>query len=31
MGKITYATYVKDRLTGLDGESTMIAPGDMLD
>jgi 5-methyltetrahydropteroyltriglutamate--homocysteine methyltransferase len=31
MGKITYATYVKDRLTGFDGESTMIAPGDMLD
>ena len=31
MGKITYATYVKDRLAGFDGESAMIGPADLLD
>jgi len=31
MGKISYATYVKDRLSGFDGDSRMIAPGDMFD
>jgi 5-methyltetrahydropteroyltriglutamate--homocysteine methyltransferase len=31
MGKIGYSTYVKDRLTGFEGESSMPAPGDLVD
>ncbi len=31
MGKIAYATYVKERLTGFQGESSPITPGDLLD
>jgi 5-methyltetrahydropteroyltriglutamate--homocysteine methyltransferase len=31
MGKIAYATYVKERLSGFDGESSPITPGDLLD
>ena len=31
MGKIGYSTYVKDRLTGFEGESAMIGLGDLND
>jgi 5-methyltetrahydropteroyltriglutamate--homocysteine methyltransferase len=31
MSKIAYATYVKERLSGFDGESSPITPGDLLD
>lgn len=31
MSKISYATYIKDRLTGFDGDSTRNPPGDLED
>ena len=31
MGKISYATYVKDRLTGFEGQGRMVAMGDIFD
>jgi len=31
MGKIAYSTYVKDRLSGFDGEGRMIGLGDIVD
>lgn len=31
MGKISYATYVKDRLSGFEGEGRMIGLGDIVD
>lgn len=31
MSKISYATYIKDRITGFDGDSERHPPGDLLD
>ena len=31
MSKISYATYIKDRFTGFDGDSLRRTPGDLLD
>src|SRR3954452_6875994 len=31
MGKIAYSTYVKDRLSGFDGEGRMVGLGDIVD
>jgi 5-methyltetrahydropteroyltriglutamate--homocysteine methyltransferase len=31
MSKISYATYIKDRFTGFDGDSPRRAPGDLLE
>lgn len=31
MSKISYATYIKDRITGFDGDSPRRAPGDLED
>ncbi len=31
MSKISYATYIKDRITGFDGDSPRIAPADLED
>src|SRR5262249_41020230 len=31
MGKMVYATYVKDRLSGFGGEGRMVAMGDLID
>ncbi len=31
MSKISYATYIKDRFTGFDGDSPRRTPGDLLD
>lgn len=31
MSKITYATYIKDRITGFDGDSPPLVPGDFAD
>jgi 5-methyltetrahydropteroyltriglutamate--homocysteine methyltransferase len=31
MSKITYATYIKDRITGFDGDSPPFMPGDFAD
>ena len=31
MAKISYATYIKDRITGFDGDSPRRAPADLED
>ncbi len=31
MSKISYATYIKDRITGFDGDSPRVPPADLLD